>query len=172
VICLGLDLAIRGDYTAAVLFNSDTRLITAAIRLPHGPMAEQARALHPLMARADVVAYDRTGLGYVAGEFLSHHRLIPVTISGGAGISVRKDGVTAGKMGLIRGLSDAIRSGVKIADNCPGRDDLRSEMANFCYGQTAGGRVTANARRGHDDILCAAGLALIGVLVAAGGVAH
>lgn len=56
-------------------------------------------------------------------------------------------------------------SGLRVAENCPGRDELKKEMLDFAYGATKTGKVTMNARRNHDDLVVAASLASLAIIV-------
>lgn len=159
-IAIGLDLAKAGDYSAAVLIDTVRREIVAALRLPHGPYREQLDAIRPALERAAVVAFDRTGVGMAVEELLpAGIRAVPVTITSGANVTVRKDGVSAGKVALVRLL---LSSGITVSEQAPGRDELKAEMGGFVVRSGLSGRLKMEARAGcHDDMVMAAALAAL-----------
>ena len=67
-----------------------------------------------------------------------------------------------GKSWLIQRLGTAMRSGeMKVAEQAPGRDLLRKELAQFVFKPGARGRLRLEAARGHDDLVIAAAFAVL-----------
>ena len=164
----GLDLAKAGDYSAAVLLDTTRGEIVAALRLPHGPYRDQLESIRPALEKAGAVAFDRTGVGMAVEELLpAGVRAVPVTITSGANVTVRRGGVSAGKVALIRLL---LSCGVKVAESAPGRDALKAEMGAFVVRPGQGGRLKLEARAGsHDDMVLAAALAVLAASIGGGG---
>src|SRR3954453_16275987 len=113
----GLDLARRRDYSALVLLESVAgRLaITAALRLPQGPLFQQFALIAPHLAGLDLVAFDQSGLGDAAVELLpGEPPHVGVCLIGGyrpLARSASSDRLIVGKQWLIQRLSAAMRGG-------------------------------------------------------------
>ena len=70
--------------------------------------------------------------------------------------------MVVGKSWLIQRLGAAMRSGaLTVADQAPGRELLRRELAQFVFKPGARGQLRLEAARGHDDLVIAAALAVI-----------
>ena len=67
-----------------------------------------------------------------------------------------------GKSFLIQRLGAVMRSGeLTVAEQAPGRDLLRQELAEFVFKPVARGQLRLEAARGHDDLVIAAALAVL-----------
>jgi hypothetical protein len=157
---VGLDLAKRSDYSALVILDAHTRQIRSALRLPHADFTDQIGSIMPMLRQAKAVAVDRGGVGDAVIELLPRFlRIIPVLITGGGSVVERKGQVSVGKRPLIELL---IKSGVSVAEDAIGREDLKAEMQAFALKAGASGRFKMEARSGsHDDLVIAAGLAVL-----------
>lgn len=159
---IGLDLAKRSDYSALVILDANRRQIRSALRLPHADFKDQINLILPMLSQAKAVAVDRGGVGDAVIELLpAGLRIIPVLITGSGSIAVGKAGgvVAAGKRPLIELI---LKSGISVAEDAPGREDLRAELAAFAVKAGARGRIKLEARSGsHDDLVIAAGLAVL-----------
>ena len=160
LIFAGLDLAKRADYSALALLDARRRQFVAALRLPHKDFRDQLASILPALEQAKAVAVDRGGVGDAAIEMLPPGLpIIPVLITGGASIVEKAGQVNAGKRPLVELL---LRSGVSVAEQAPGREDLRAEMQAFAVKAGAKGRLKMEARPGaHDDLVMAAALAVL-----------
>ena len=133
----GLDLARRSDHSALVLLDvePDRLTVTAALRLPQAPLRQQFALIAPHLAGLDLLVFDQSGLGDAAAELLPKtppH--IGVCLIGGdrpLARSAQGDRLVVGKSWLIQRLGAAMRSGaLTVAENAPGRDLLRKELAH------------------------------------------
>jgi hypothetical protein len=156
----GLDLAKRSDFSAVVILDASRRQIKAALRLPHADFRDQINSIMPMLRQAKAVAVDRGGVGDAVIEFIpATFRVFPVLITGADKITDRGNVVAAGKRPLIELL---LKSGVSVAEDAPGREDLKAEMMAFALKAGARGRFKMEARAGaHDDLVIAAGLSLL-----------
>src|SRR3954468_18577090 len=68
----GLDLARRHDHSALVLVDvePDRLTVTAALRLPQGPLRQQFALIAPHVTGLDLLVFDQSGLGDAAAEML------------------------------------------------------------------------------------------------------
>lgn len=165
MICAGLDLAKSSDFSALVILDAARRKILAAVRLPHVDYRRQIEQIAPALERADIVAVDGSGVGAAVLEMLPPGlRVAPVVITGGDGIRVNELGaVRASKRALIDLLG---RANLTVAENAPGREALLAEMSQFVSKSAGRGRVKLEARRGNDDLVLAAALAVLGATLA------
>ena len=164
----GLDLARRRDHSALMLLDvaPDRLTVAAALRLPQAPLRQQFALIAPLLAGLDLLVFDQSGLGDAAAELLPKtppH--VGVCLIGGdrpLTRSAQGDRLVVGKSWLIQRLGTAMRSGaLTVAENAPGRDLLRKELAQFVFKPGARGRLRLEAARGHDDLVIAAALAVL-----------
>jgi hypothetical protein len=164
----GLDLARRSDHSALVLLDvaPDRLTVTAALRLPQTPLRQQFALIAPHLAGLDLLLFDQSGLGDAAAELLPKtppH--IGVCLVGGdrpLARSAQGDRLVLSKAWLIQRLGAAMRSGeMTVAEQAPGRDLLRRELAQFVFKPGARGRLRLEAARGHDDLVIAAALAAL-----------
>ena len=164
----GLDLARRSDHSALLLLDvePDRLTVTAALRLPQAPLRQQFALIAPRLAGLDLLVFDQSGLGDAAAELLPKtppH--VGVCLIGGdrpLARSVQGDRLVVGKSWLIQRLGAAMRSGaLTVAENAPGRDLLRKELAQFVFKPGARGRMRLEAARGHDDLVIATALAVL-----------
>jgi phage FluMu gp28-like protein len=164
----GLDLARRSDHSALVLLDvePDRLTVKAALRLPQAALRQQFALIAPHLAGLDLLVFDQSGLGDAAAELLPKtppH--IGVCLVGGdrpLTRSVQGDRLVIGKSWLIQRLGAAMRSGeLTVAEKAPGRDRLRTELAQFVFKPGAQGRLRLEAARGHDDLVIAAALAVL-----------
>src|ERR671913_2211155 len=125
----GLDLARRRDHSALVLLDVEpARLtVTAALRLPQGPLRQQFALIAPHLAGLDLLLFDQGGLGDAAAELLPKtppH--VGVCLIGGdrpLTRSAQGDRLIIGKSWLIQRLGAAMRSGeMMVAEHAPGRE--------------------------------------------------
>jgi len=157
---VGLDLAKRSDYSALVILDAQRKQIRAALRLPHADFAEQIGSIMPMLRQAKAVAVDRGGVGDAVIELLPRFlKVIPVLITGGGSVVDRGGLVSVGKRPLIELI---LKAGVSVAEDAPGREELKAEMAAFAVKVGAKGNLKMEARAGaHDDLVIAAGLAVL-----------
>lgn len=157
---VGLDLAKRSDYSALVFLDANRRQILSAMRLPHADFTDQIGSIMPMLRKAKAIAVDRGGVGDAVIELLPRIlKVIPVLITGGGSVVKRNGLVSVGKRPLIELI---LRSGVSVAEDAPGREDLKAEMAAFALKAGAKGHLKMEARAGaHDDLVIAAGLAVL-----------
>ncbi len=168
LVVAGLDLARRRDHSALVLLEVEHGRLTvsAALRLPQGPLRQQFSLIEPHLAGLDLLVFDQSGLGDAAAELLpkspSH---VGVCLIGGdrpLTRSAEADRLVVGKSWLIQRLGAAMRSGtLTVAEHAPGRDLLRQELAQFVFKPGERGRLRLEAARGHDDLVIAAALAVL-----------
>ena len=164
----GLDLARRSDHSALVLLDvePDRLTVSAALRLPQAPLRQQFALIAPYLAGLDLLVFDQSGLGDAAAELLpktpSH---VGVCLIGGDRPPARSehgDRLVVGKSCLIQRLGAAMRSGaLTVAENAPGRELLRKELAQFVFKSRARGQFHLEAARGHDDLVIATALAVL-----------
>ena len=126
----------------------------------------------PHLARLDLLVFDQSGLGDAAAELLPKtppH--VGVCLIGGdrpLARSASGDRLVVGKSWLIQRLGAAMRSGeMTVAEQAPGRDLLRRELAQFVFKPSARGWLRLEAARGHDDLVIAAALAVLAADLAA-----
>ena len=174
----GLDLARRSDHSAIVLLSvaPDGLTVTAALRLPQAPLRQQFALIAPHLAGLDLLVFDQSGLGDAAAELLPKtppH--MGVCLVGGdrpLARSAQGDRLIFGKWWLMQRLGAAMRSGaLTVAENAPGRELLRRELAQFVFKPGAQGRFRLEAARGHDDLVIAAALAVLSSDIAKVGTA-
>src|SRR3954454_23645598 len=134
----GLDLARRSDHSALVLLDVESgRLtVTAALRLPQAPLRQQFALIAPHLAGLDLLVFDQSGLGDAAAELLPktppHIGVCLVGCDRSVTPSARGDRLVVGKSWLIQRLGAAMRCGaLTVAENAPGRELLRRELAHF-----------------------------------------
>jgi hypothetical protein len=136
----GLDLARRSDHSALLLLDvePDRLTVTAALRLPQAPLRQQFALIAPRLAGLDLLVFDQSGLGDAAAELLPKtppH--VGVCLIGGdrpLARSASGDRLVVGKSWLIQRLGAAMRSGeMTVAEQAPGRDLLRRELAQFVF---------------------------------------
>src|SRR5215208_3324535 len=136
----GLDLARRRDHSALVLLDVEPGglTVTAALRLPQAPLCQQFALIEPHLAGLDLLLFDQSGLGDAAAELLPKtppH--VGVCLIGGDRPLVRSgqgDRLVVGKSWLIQRLGAVMRSGaLTVAENVPGRELLRRELAQFVF---------------------------------------
>jgi hypothetical protein len=170
----GLDLARRSDHSALVLLDveADRLTVSAALRLPQAPLRQQFALVEPRLAGLDLLVFDQSGLGDAAAELLPKtppH--VGVCLIGGdrpLARSASDDRLVVGKSWLIQRLGAAMRSGeMTVAEQAPGRDLLRRELAQFVFKPSARGWLRLEAARGHDDLVIAAALAVLAADLAA-----
>ena len=163
----GLDLARRSDHSALVLLDVEAHrlTVTAALRLPQAPLRQQFALIAPHLAGLNLLVFDQSGLGDAAAELLPKtppH--IGVCLVGGdrpLSRSASGDRLVVGKSWLIQRLGAAMRSGeMTVAEQAPGRDLLRKELARFVFKPGARGQFRLEAARGHDDLVIATALAV------------
>ena len=135
-------------------------------------MRQQFALIAPHLAGLDLLVFDQSGLGDAAAELLPKtppH--IGVCLIGGdrpLARSAQGDRLVVGKSWLIQRLGAAMRSGeLTVAEQAPGRDLLRQELAQFVFKPGARGRLRLEAARGHDDLVIAAALAVLAADLAA-----
>jgi hypothetical protein len=164
----GLDLARRRDHSALVLLDSqaDRLTVNAALRLPQAPLRQQFALVAPHLAGLDLLVFDQSGLGDAAAELLPKtppH--VGVCLIGGdrpLTRSAQGDRLIIGKSWLIQRLGAAMRSGeMTVAEQAPGRDLLRDELAQFVFKPGERGRLRLDAARGNDDLVIATALAVL-----------
>jgi hypothetical protein len=164
----GLDLARRRDHSALVLLDSqaDRLTVNAALRLPQAPLRQQFALVAPHLAGLDLLVFDQSGLGDAAAELLPKtppH--VGVCLIGGdrpLTRSAQGDRLIIGKSWLIQRLGAAMRSGeMTVAEQAPGRDLLRDELAQFVFKPGERGRLRLEAARGNDDLVIATALAVL-----------
>jgi hypothetical protein len=170
----GLDLACRSDYSALAVLDVDADRLTvsAALRLPQGPLRQQFALIAPHLAGLDLLVFDQSGLGDAAAELLPrtppHIGVCLVAGDRPLSRSASGDRLVVGKSWLIQRLGAAMRSGeMTVAEHAPGRELLRRELAQFVFKPGARGRFRLEAARGHDDLVIAAALAVLAADVAA-----
>lgn len=165
---VGLDLAKRSDYSALVILDGQRKQIRAALRLPHADFAEQMGSIMPMLRQAKAVAVDRGGVGDAVIEMLPRFlKVMPVLITGGGSVVERNGLVTVGKRALIELI---LKAGVSVAEDAPGREELKAEMAAFAVKVGSKGNLKMEARSGsHDDLVIATGLSLISAILSAQG---
>ncbi|WP_170475218.1 hypothetical protein [Ruegeria arenilitoris] len=169
----GLDIGGYADHSALSVLSrqdgidGDLWRIEAVHKLPLIRSAkEQVEILQPLVGQLDALAYDCGGVGQ---NFIEHmdtanlQYLVPVVIVGGSSEPhIHKGRVVVSKRRLIGSLQSmlAMRE-LDIADNAPGRDELRNEMVNFI--RVPSGRHTKmEAKQGaHDDCLLSLSIATL-----------
>ena len=170
----GLDLARRRDHSALVLLDVEGHRLTvsAALRLPQGPLCEQFALVAPHLGGLDLLVFDQSGLGDAAAELLPKtppH--MGVCLVGGdrpLTRSTKGDRLVVGKSWLIQRLGAAMRSGeLTVVDKAPGRALLRDELERFVFKPCARGRLRLEAARGHDDLVIATALAVLAADLAA-----
>jgi hypothetical protein len=168
LVVAGLDLARRSDHSALVLLDVEHGRLTvsAALRLPQGPLRQQLALIAPHLADVDLLVFDQSGLGDAAMELLPKtppH--VGVCLIGGdrpLTRSAQGDRLVVGKSWLIQRLGTAMRSGaLTVAERAPGRELLRGELERFVFKPGARGRIRLEAARGHDDLVIAAALAVL-----------
>ena len=164
----GLDLARRSDHSALALLDvePDRLTVTAALRLPQAPLRQQFALIAPHLAGLDLIVFDQSGLGDAAEELLPKTPAqIGVCLIGGdrpLARSAQGDRLVVGKSWMIQRLGMAMRSGaLTVAENAPGRELLRRELAQFVFKPGARGRLRLEAARGHDDLVIATALAVL-----------
>ena len=164
----GLDLARRSDHSALVLLDveADRLTVTAALRLAQAPLRQQFALIAPHLAGVDLLVFDQSGLGDAAAELLPKappH--MGVCLVGGdrpVTRSAQGDRLVVGKSWLIQRLGTAMRSGdLTVAENAPGRELLRQELAQFVFKPGERGRFRLEAARGYDDLVIAAALGVL-----------
>ena len=129
-------------------------------------MRQQFALIAPHLAALALLVFDQGGLGDAAAELLP--KIPPhvgVCLIGGErplACAAHGDRLVVGKSWLIPRLGTAMRSGNLTVGECaPGRDLLRKELAQFVFKPGARGRLRLEAARGHDDLVIAAGLAVL-----------
>src|SRR6478609_534089 len=136
----GLDLARRRDHSGLVLLEveADRLTVSAALRLPQAPLRQQFTLIAPHLAGLDLLVFDQSGLGDAAAELLP--KMPPhvgVCLIGGdrpLARSTHSDRLVVGKTWLIQRLGAAMRNGdLTVAENAPGRELLRRELAQFVF---------------------------------------
>jgi phage FluMu gp28-like protein len=164
----GLDLARRSDHSAFVLLDvkPDRLTVSAALRLPQAPLRQQFALITPHLAGLDLLVFDQSGLGDAAAELLpktpSHVGVCLICGDRPLTRSASGDRVVVGKSWLIQRLGAAMRSGaLTVAENAPGRELLRRELAQFVFKPGARGQLRLEAARGHDDLVIATALAVL-----------
>lgn len=159
---VGVDIARRSDYAAAVHLLPDTDghrwRVALAEQIPHS--ADYARLVAYIAHLADggrVVAVDATGVGAPVLEYAraaTSHPVWGVTVHGGR--RARQTGrwdLSLPKQGLVayarRGLEDGR---MVIPRRAPGADLLVSQLAQIAPVRRRGRRPALEARTGHDDV--------------------
>jgi hypothetical protein len=165
----GLDLARRRDHSALVLLDvqADRLTVRAALCLPQAPLRQQFTLIAPHLAGLDLLVFDQSGLGDAAAELLPktppHVGVCLVAGDRPLARSAHGDRLVVGKSWLIQRLGAAMRSAtLTVAERAPGRELLRGELAQFVFKPGARGRLRLEAARGHDDLVIAAALAVLG----------
>ena len=146
----------------------DRLVVTGALRLPHRPYSEQIDAIRPLLEAADVVCFDRGGVGDSVGELLPTGA-IPILITSGDAVSKHGASWHVGKTKLIGDLLHLARAGRLIVPaETPGAASLRAEMMAF-YRLAETMWLKLEAKNGHDDLVLACALAVVAARLGADG---
>ena len=178
--CAGLDLGQRRDYTAiAVVERRDLfqaylppQFHSVAVRhverLPLGTaypaVVERVRAVvqSPVMPGGCSLTVDATGVGQPVVDMLRAARLgcdiCPVTITGGEHAQSHSSGWNVPKSDLMGGLRVLLENGaLRIARDLRGARILMRELMDMR--NLANGRVGAEGKGQHDDLVMALALA-------------
>ncbi|WP_170607801.1 hypothetical protein [Ruegeria arenilitoris] len=161
----GIDIGAKRD--ATVVAELDGRVLRRCKALPvptdYNDVLEALRQAHSVN---DLVVLDRTGVGDPLFDLLAPEcpRLAAARIIRGGKIKVIGREINVGKMALMGITRRALSTGRVKAELPPHEAErLRDELKNF--GAKAGrsvGQIKLEARRGHDDMVLAVGLALLG----------
>ena len=143
----------------------DGRRVVKLAMLPADvPLAEQAAALAPLVADAELVCVDATGLGLGLAEALQALGVTVRHVIFGAGEVVRHNGsrIVAGKAWLVHRLAVAIGQRAVDAPSTDLGRELVRQLGNMTARITARGSVKLEAPGvAADDLAMALALALL-----------
>jgi hypothetical protein len=159
----GIDVGSRADLTALV--KLDGRKVATLAQLPRDvPLDEQAAVLAPLLADAELVCVDATGLGLGLAEALERRgvRVLHVTITAGKAVKRNGQRITVGKLWLVQRLAVAIGSrAIDVPTTDLGRA-LVAQLAAMTVRITERGRLKMEAPgTAADDLALALALALL-----------
>jgi len=158
---IGIDLAKKADYTALTALNDDGRAINIA-RLKHIDYKDQLKQIEQFINiyNEPVVFVDASGPGAAVYEMIKtlFPNAISVTITGGSTArKISKTEYNVSKRFLMRGLQVAFKT-KWLAIDCFGAEELKKECINFIRKEN--GKLEAG--EGHDDLVLALALALLG----------
>ena len=162
MIAAGLDVGRKRDRSALVMIQDSRVFYAVAIRGLSLPAQRQWVAEAPY--QPDLIAVDATGIGLGLAEGGLSSPVLAVTITGSSGgpSGVTDGACTVGKLHLVGLVAKALRERtLAVAPRCLGRDELRAELEAMVVGHTATGRIKAEARADHDDLVLALALALL-----------
>lgn len=158
---IGIDLAKKADYTALVALNDDGNVLNIA-RLSHIDYKDQLKQID-LFVRgySDCIIFvDATGPGAAVYEMIKdiNNTAISITITAGNNAKkINKFEYNVSKKFLMKGLQTAfIKTWLQI--DCYGSEALKKECVNFI--KKDNGKLEAGT--GHDDLVLALALALLG----------
>ena len=160
----GLDVGRRFDKTTYLELNGSG--ITDIVQPGGIRFKEQATFLYSRLRSCELILVDVTGIGQALYECLEELKLpvLPVTITAGDKMRVNEGRVSVGKQFLIQNISINMNTlnTVKLPKNM--RQAFRQELASFVVklGKSCN---KFEAKSGHDDMVIALGLALLGVLI-------
>ncbi len=166
--CLGIDVGKKQDPSAitSIEGNGQTFKVVAAQALPLSmPYDEQTSLFEEVSVTADMVLVDCGGPGQPVIDMMRKNgakNVWAVAITSGKRIYVSEEhqSINVPKGSLIANLS--LHAEKRLLHVPEAMRDLRSEMLNFHAAFTPSGNVTMQAKKGHDDIVLSAALAMIG----------
>lgn len=160
----GIDVGRRIDKTSLIVFNTPSVLYTG-MQLDGLRFREQAEFLKPTLVLADKILVDVTGLGMGLAEALEDQKLkvIWVTLVSGNKLHIHNEHkVSVGKEYLIYLITSQYTSFISyLSENISML--LRMQMQNFVA--KPGRKLKLEAKTGHDDMVIALGLSLLGVVL-------
>jgi len=157
---VGVDLARRSDYAAAVHIASDERQrwrVVRAEQIPHSAdYSTLAGYIAAMAGQGHAVAVDATGVGAPVVEDARGRTDAPVwgvTIHGGrVARRIREHDLSLPKRGLIAHARQMLDTGSMVIPPVPGSSLLVSQLAQIAPVRRSGRRPALEALRGHDDV--------------------
>jgi hypothetical protein len=160
----GVDVGRRNDKTSLCVLDK-LRLIELA-QLGNTRFSHQSRFLYPRLMCCYETYVDITGLGVGLFEHLQEgHGLpvVPVTIIYGDSLKINDDrSIVVGKQYLVSLINQFLPQ-ITLGVNDAARERLRYELSNFVV--VPGRKPRFEARVGHDDLVIALALALLGEVI-------
>lgn len=158
---IGIDLAKKADYTALVSLNDDGSVINIA-RLKHINYTDQLKQIEKFISiYADPIIFvDASGPGAAVYEMIKElfPESISITITAGNNArKINKSEYNVSKKFLMNGLQAAFKA-TWLQIDCFGAKELQKECVNFI--KKDNGKLEAG--EGHDDLVLALALALLG----------
>lgn len=159
----GLDVGRRFDKTSLIAIE-DT-IFSRGMQIGGLRFREQAEFLAPILRQYEHIFVDVTGLGIGLAEYIEDQglKVVHVTIVPGNKIHIYSNlKISVGKEFLIYNLTSNISGMISEL----GQDiaiQLHKQLQNFVV--KPGRKIKMEAKIGHDDLVLACGLALLGKIV-------